>query len=430
MSSPSQSEALAASAPPSAGRRRDLTVAADQVVSASSSAIAAILAARALSPRDFGLFGIVFLVLFAASSLARAMVCDPVLIHPKEAEQRPGDVLGGGLAVGMMTGAALFVCAAPVLLWGNPDLGWSMVAMSLAFPFLVLQDLGRYLAFATQKPGFALALDALWTVLMVVAIFAVTVVSATLTALAVAWFGSGAIAGLLTVWHFRKHRIRPSLGWLRETWTVSWRYLLSFMASQGAVLVASITLVYTSGAAALGAVRGAMLLVRPFLTLYTAAGTARISEIARDQRRGSALLVVTARVSLLMSLLAGANAAVLLLLPDTVGHAVLGATWPQTESVLWPAGIQIVLIGVSTGPRVGLFGVRAITTVLRLEVGLMPVLAGLTVIGGILDGAVGFYWGFVAGQTVVTTCWCWALWRHINDPVVTDVRPIAAPDAL
>jgi hypothetical protein len=362
---------------------------------------------------------VVFLVMFATSSLVRAMICDPVLIHPKEAEDRASDVVSSGLALGLCCGALICLGAVPVVVWGSTDLGHALLVLAAAFPFLVLQDLGRYLGFATGRPGFALLLDVIWTVLMVAAVLLLVPPTASVTALVAAWTGTGAAAGLLTVVHYGGGQFRAaplSLLWIRQTWTVSWRYLVSFTATQGAILVSSLILMLTSGPAALAAVRGAVLVYRPYTTLDAAAGTGSISDIARQRLRGQALLRRCGRTSALLAALALGNVLVVLALPDALGRAVLGATWPLTQAVLVPAGLQLVLVGICTGARVGLFGLKAIDTVLRLEVVLMPLQAALAIAGGILDGAVGFYWGVAAGQAVMTTSWCLALVRRSQAP--------------
>ena len=96
--------------PASTAGRRLTTITVDQVVSGASNLGVAVLAAHALGLRAFGLWEITFLVFVLVQSGSRALVCEPVLVHPQEADERPGDVIGTaavlGLAQGVLIGVA------------------------------------------------------------------------------------------------------------------------------------------------------------------------------------------------------------------------------------------------------------------------------------------------------------------------------------
>ena len=186
----------------------------------------------------------------------------------------------------------LVVAAGLVTSLVQRDLGLGLVALGAFIPLIFLQDLGRYLAFATHRPGRALVLDLTWLGLLVVAVGAVLASgSESLVLFVVAWAGSGAVAGLLTPLPYRHSRIRLGLGWLRETWPFSWRYALSFASMQTASLGVSVAIVGIAGSRALGAVRGALLLLGPFTQFQAASIAAGVAEVSRMQagsRRGGA----------------------------------------------------------------------------------------------------------------------------------------------
>ena len=74
----------------SAGRRlRTITV--DQAISSASNVLVSILAARVLGVSDFGWFGLVLITYVATQGAARALVGEPLLVRPVEAESRPGE---------------------------------------------------------------------------------------------------------------------------------------------------------------------------------------------------------------------------------------------------------------------------------------------------------------------------------------------------
>src|SRR4051794_3835891 len=81
-----------------AGRRlRTITV--DQAISSASNVLVSILAARALGVSDFGWFGLVLITYVATQGAARALVGEPLLVRPVEAESRPGEAIGTGLVL-------------------------------------------------------------------------------------------------------------------------------------------------------------------------------------------------------------------------------------------------------------------------------------------------------------------------------------------
>ena len=407
----------------SAGRRlRTITI--DQAISSASNVLVSILAARALGVSDFGWFGLVLITYVATQGAARALVGEPLLVRPAEAESRPGEAIGTGLV--LSAGIALVVVAAGLVTSTvQRDLGLGLVALGAFIPLVFLQDLGRYLAFATHVPRRALVLDLTWLVLLVVAIGVVLASgSGSLVLFVVAWAGSGALAGLLVPLSYRHSRIRLGLGWLRETWPFSWRYALSFASMQGASLGVSVAIVGIAGSRALGAVRGALLLLGPFTQFQAAAIAAGVAEVSRMEAGAAAVARHVRRTTTLTAGLAVANATVLLLLPDALGRLVLGATWAPTERLLWPACVQMVLLGLISGVRSALLGLKVVRTTTTLDIVGTAVTLGSTVVGAFVNGSLGAFWFLAAAQGVVAIMW-WGTYLtrgRLPDPTIDPNR--------
>ena len=369
--------------------------------------LVSILAARALGVSDFGWFGLVLITYVATQGAARALVGEPLLVRPAEAESRPGEAIGTGLV--LSAGIAVVVVAAGlVTTLAQRELGWGLVVLGAFIPLVFLQDLGRYLAFATHVPRRALVLDLTWLGLLVVAIGIVQVSgSDSLVLFVVAWAGSGALAGLLVPLSYRHSRITLGLGWLRETWPFSWRYSLSFASMQTASLGVSVAIVAIAGARALGAVRGALLLLGPFTQLQAASIAAGVAEVSRMQPGTDAVARHVRRTTTLTAGVAVANAVVLLLVPDVLGRLVLGATWEPTERLLWPACVQMVMLGLISGVRSALLGLKVVRTTTTLDVVGTVITLGATVVGAVVNGSLGAFWFLAAAQAVVAIMW-WA----------------------
>jgi O-antigen/teichoic acid export membrane protein len=373
----------------------------DQAIAGGSNVLIAVLAARLLDAAGFGLFGLVFLVYVLAQGVSRALVCDPLLIHPAEGEQRKGEVIGTSCMLGVALGAGVALIGLAVT-FANTGLGVALAVLGLCLPLLVLQDLGRYLAFATQKPDYALALDIAWLLLLLAAVVPLFVTDTDhLPWLIAAWAGSGALAGVLTLFQHRAATIHLNLAWLRYTWAFSWRYLISYSATQGAALAGASAVGAISGARALGGLQGAVLLVRPYVTFQIAVTTATIGHITRSLSSRGAIRRHVARASMLPAAVAVANLIVLLLLPDTIGHAVLGDTWEVAQPLLLATGVQIVVLGLMTGVRAGLLGMRAIRKVMVIDLATTFLVLGASVVGAEINGALGAIWAITCVQVAV-----------------------------
>jgi O-antigen/teichoic acid export membrane protein len=373
----------------------------DQAVAGASNVLIAVLAARLLDAASFGLFGIVFLVYVIAQGVSRALVNDPLLVHPLEAEGREGEVIGTGCLLGIALGLAVVLIGLAMGLV-QASLGAALVVLGACLPLLALQDLGRYLAFAGNRPTSAFVLDLTWLTLVagaVIPLFATGTHS--LAWFIAAWAGSGAVAGLLLFVQHRARRVRLGLAWLRYTWKFSWRYLISYGANQGGALCAASGIGVIAGARALGGVQGAILLVRPFMTIQTAVIAASIGHVSRSLGSEGVIRRYVAKITVVTAAVAAANLIVMIALPDGVGRAVLGDSWVVAEPLLLATGVQIVFLGLMTGVRAGLLGMRAVHRVMVIDVASTALMFAASIVGAEINGALGAVWAITIVQGMV-----------------------------
>lgn len=392
-------------AEPQSARRRIGVATIDQAISGASNVLIAVLAARVLGVESFGLFGIAFLVYVLAQGAARALVGEPLLLHPAEAEEKPGEMIGSGIILGVALGVLVAAAGLLAHVWDG-RLGNALIALGVFFPFLVLQDLGRYLGFATRRPESALTLDVTWLVLQLGAITMLFVTGAdALWEFIVAWAGSGAVAGLLVFWQHRHSPIRLTVRWLVSTWSYSWRYLVSYTSTQGSGLLAAVLLGAIAGAKALGAVQGALLLQRPFMTVQAAVIASSVGEISRRATERDYVRSMVRRLTILTASVAFVNGVILLTLPDVLGRAVLGDTWAETNDLLWPTATQILLLGLMTGFRTGVLGMRRVDKAVVIDIGTTIAALVLSVAGAIVGGAEAALWGAVISNAAGLVVW-------------------------
>lgn len=373
----------------------------DQAISGGSNVLIAVIAARQLSAAHFGIFGIALIVYTALVAISRGLVSDLLLVHPEESEQRPGEALGAACIVATTLAVLLAVIAAGVR-FANASLGDALLVLAACLPLLILEDVGRYLAFATQQPKRALVLDAVWLALMLAAVTALSVAGVhSLPLLVLGWAGSGAVAGLMVVrWKAFSH-LTFSFAWLRRTWSLAWRFLMMYLSQQFAALGMSSEVGTIAGANALGAVQGAVLLVRPFTTFQLATTTAGIAQTARYAKDRARVWRQAIRTSAITTLAAVINTAVILVLPARVGRTFLGDTWHVAHPLLLAVGVQMIAIGLISGPSAALAGLKAMTAVAGFSVAAMVIMIAGAGIGASLDGAKGALWLVAAGQGMV-----------------------------
>ncbi len=399
----------------SAGRRLSI-ITIDQAIAGASNLLITVLAAQALGVASVGLWAIVFLVYIMTNGVSRALICDPLLVHTEEAEQRPGEVIGTSTLLGLAIGTLLVGAGVVARLW-QTDLGNAFIVLGVCMPLLMFQDLGRYLGFATARPGRSVLLDSVWLIVQIPAI--VVLIAAdmrTLTWFVIAWAGSGATSGLLLFWQYRGVTIERTIAWLRYTWGFSWRYLISYSATQGSALAGSSAVGAIAGARQLGGVTGTVAFARVFGTFQIAAVAATVAEISRSggepevaRRRASKISTFTAVVALL-------NGAVMVGLPDNIGHAILKDTWQVAEPMMLPTAVQLLALGVITGARAGLLGMRAIRLALVIDVVSTVGVLGSTAIGAVINGALGALWGVALVQGVLAVVWWVVFWAHSAHP--------------
>lgn len=396
------------------GRRFGI-IAVDQAVAGGSNVLLILVAANKLPAHDFGLFSVVVLSYALASMVVRALVCEPLLAYRREVRDERGSAVGAVALVGLIIGSVTITAGLTVWLFVAQELGQALVATAVALPLLSLQDLGRYLSFSDGRPLHALWLDTTWLMLMVVCLMMLWwFADITLLGLTTCWAAPGTVVGLFVLWRHRERQPRLSFATLQRTWQMSWRLLMSYFSGQGISIVASFSLAAIAGPTALGAVRGALLLVRPISALLYAIQAGSLSESSRRPEHADHTVATPAVVSSIAAACALLNILALLWLPSGLGMALLGDTWRYAEPLLLPAGIQMAALGTLVGARAALISDREVRTVLRVDLVIVMLVLVLSLAGAVWAGAWGYYWGMVVSQAIGAVLWWLAYARHTS----------------
>jgi hypothetical protein len=333
------------------GGPRHLLPVLDQGLSSGSNFLAVLVIAGALSTADFGVFAISFTALTLFVGMTRTYLGVPLALRAAGDEQslREGyresvsAIVVIAVPVLVLTSGAGLVLAATGLAFSEISLT-AAIAVGVATPMLMVQDISRYFAIGRGTPGAAIASDAVWFG-GVVGLFAIReFVGPQL--LLVGWVLVIALSMSLHLLRFRPAidvvrgagMLVPRRG-LRESLTAA------VLMATGVTLVMGLMMGPFLGASAVGAIRGAGTLFGPINMLLAVLDLSVLGALARrgagtDRRP---ILLFTGVYVVISALWA----AVLLVVPPSLGVLILGETWTGARGVLPITSIEYVLLCVA-----------------------------------------------------------------------------------
>ncbi|MFC8421241.1 hypothetical protein ACFUN7_10215 [Streptomyces sp. NPDC057236] len=396
---------------------------ADQAASSLSNFAVGIYVARSLGLTAFGVFSLAWVTYGVVLNVSRGLATDPLVVRfsgVPEASWRQAVARSSGTAllVGAGIGTACLVTG-PVI---GGRVGAAFAGLGLVLPGLLLQDAWRYAFFAAGTGRKAFVNDVVWGVALVPAMVVAAQVG-TVTAFLLAWGGSAAVAAGYGCF---QSGIRPrpagAREWHRDHRDLGYRYLVENVGVSGSSQLRAYGLGAIVGVGAVGVIRGAELLLGPFLAVLMGLSLVTVAEAARVLRQAPR------RLGAFCLLLGGGQAvgallwgAALLLVPDRLGELVLGDVWPAASEIIVPVTLGVAGAGLGTGAAAGLRALAAARRSLRCQMfaSACYVVGGIG--GAVVAGTVGSAWGVAAAAACGSTVW-WlqlrsALREHHHIPV-------------
>jgi len=381
---------------------------ADQAVSSITNFVLGLVVARSLGASAFGAFSLAWVTYGVVINVSRGLGTDPLTVRysgPADERWRAAIVRAASTAtaVGVVVGAACMLGGLAI----GQAVGPSFVALGITLPGLMLQDSWRYAFFASGQGRRAFLNDSVWAVALVPAMIAADA-AGTAFAFVLAWGGAAAVAaGFGWVQTRCLPRARGITGWLREHRELGTRYAVENLSDSASAQLRLTGLGLISGLASVGAVRGAQILLGPFVALRSGISLMAVPEAARVlKRRPHRLLwfcVVLGGSQAVAGLLWGGA---LLLLPTSVGEMMLGSLWPAAIALVVPTTLVMALGCVFDGAFVGLRALGVARRSLRAQVtrAVLAVVFGLA--GALLGGAAGMLWGATVASLIgVVVVW-------------------------
>ncbi|MGG2464067.1 hypothetical protein ACO0M4_30535 [Streptomyces sp. RGM 3693] len=396
---------------------------ADQAASSVSNFAVGIYVARSLGLTAFGVFSLAWVTYGVVLSVSRGLATDPLVVRfsgVSDASWRGAVARSSGTALGV--GAAIGAACLVVGLAIGGRVGPAFACLGVMLPGLLLQDAWRYAFFAAGTGRKAFVNDLVWAIALVPAMVLAARVGS-VAAFVLAWGGSAAVAA---VYGCLQSGIRPRMTgareWLRDHRDLGYRYLIENVGVSGASQLRAYGLGAIVGVSAVGVVRGAELLLGPFMAVLMGLSLVTVAEAARVLRRapdrlGTFCLVLGGGQAVAALLWGGA----LLLIPDRIGGLVLGDVWSSASALIVPVTLGVAGAGLGTGAAAGLRALAAARRSLRCQLfaSTCYVIGGLG--GAAVAGTVGSAWGVAAATVCGSAAW-WlqlrsALREHHHNPI-------------
>ncbi|MFB7595003.1 hypothetical protein [Streptomyces sp. NPDC056160] len=396
---------------------------ADQAASSVSNFVVGGYVARSLGVSAFGVFSLAWVTYGVVLNVSRGLATDPLVVRfsgvPDPAwraavARSTGTALGVGAAIGA-------VCLAGGMVLGG-RVGPAFAALGVLLPGLLLQDAWRFSFFAAGAGRKAFVNDVVWGVALVPAMLVAARVGS-VAAFVLAWSASATVAA---GYGYLQSGIRPrtaeARGWLREQRDLGYRYLVENVSLSGASQLRAYGLGAIVGVGAVGAVRGAELLLGPFLAVLMGLSLVTVPEAARVLRQAPH------RTGRFCLLLGGGQAvgallwgAALLLMPGRFGELVLGGVWHSSSQLIVQITLGVAGAGLGTGAAAGLRALGAARRSLRCQLFASACYVGGGLGGAAAAGTAGSAWGVAAATVGGSAVW-WlqlrsALREHHRHPI-------------
>src|SRR5690606_5143940 len=389
---------------------------ADQAVSSMTNFAVGVVVARTLAPVEFGVFSLAWVTYTVVLNISRGLSTDPLVVRfSGAATARWGVAVSRSAATALQVGvAAGALCVGVGLILGatvGGSVGPAFVGLGIVLPALMLQDSWRFAFFAAGLGRRAFANDMVRGIALL-PLMVLAALDGRMLAFLLAWGASAAVAAGYGWW---QTGLRPAWAgtrtWLRDHRELGPRYLVENVSISGATQLRAYGLGAIAGLADVGAVRGAELLLGPFLAVLMGLSLVAVPEASRMLRRGSRHLLSFCRW--LGGIEAGASllwgVALLVLVNDDIGRLVLGDVWPPASELIVPVTLDVAFAGLMNGAAAGVRALGAARRSLRAQLITAGAYLSAGLAGAALGGAAGSAWGVAIALGLGAAAWWWQL---------------------
>jgi O-antigen/teichoic acid export membrane protein len=227
--------------------------------------------------------------------------------------------------------------------------------------------------------------------------------------LMIAWAGSGWLAAAVGL---AQGGIRPrfphAISWLREQRDLTFRYFGEFVISSGATQLSVFLVGALATLADVGRLRAGQIILGPLNVLFQGAGLVAVAETSRLLANSPGKLDhAIFGISGVLAAGSLAWAVIALMVPSSVGQALMGGNWAGGQALLVPLTISILGYALAYGPMTGLRALAAAPASLRARIFDSTALLLMSTVGAATAGATGVAWGHAVMGCLRVPNWWW-----------------------
>ena len=386
------------------------------MINSGGNLVLAILVARSTDAHGFGEWSLCFVGYAILTGAVRAALFTPMLLQAAAQRKNPVGSSTHVSAVGVI-GLAILPLGMAGSLLAPYGMRGTILALSLSAPALLIQDALRFAAFARDRAGSALTLDAIWLMAQVSISAVLFEISPQPSAamLTGAWGVGAAVAG---VWGLVQLRVRPVV---RDAVTFFSRSRAAFSLLLGEYGVSTgisqsvpYLVAWAAGLQAVAGLRGGQIMFGPVNVIVQGlmpTATLRASCRASGLKQSFAFVMAWSAAVSVVSIGAGGT---LLVAPESWGATVLGDTWAVAAPTFLALAIHSALRGPITGVQIVLRARRRFLRLLLITALVDAPLLVLPFIGSARSGAAGAAWGMATASALGAAAAVLALWFTIR----------------
>lgn len=393
---------------------------ADQAVSSLRNFLLGVFVARSFGAEGLGVLGLGLVAVAFTLNGSRALSTDPLMIRysgvgdnlwRRAAAAGTGVALLVGLAAGMISLAlGVFLTA----WYEHTEVGVAFLALSIVLPGLAVQDSWRYAFFAHGQGRKTFVNDVIWAALLAGILYVGDLFGASGMAWPLLAFGcTGTFAAVAGMAQARTlPHLKAASSWLREHRDLGPRFLVENLMLASGGQIRPLAVAATASLAAVGAIRGAEMVIGPIAMLLMGVAQVAVPESTRALARGARYLHrLCLAVSVGLSLVAlGWGAILFVALPLGLGDVVLGNVWHDAYPLVLGVVVSTAAGCLHVGPSAGLRALGRADVTMRCQLIVSALFIVLAAAGAAVAGAQGAVWGTALGAMAGAALW----WREFS----------------
>lgn len=389
----------------------------DQAISSLTNLVAGIYAAHLLSPSDYGVFAVLTFIYLLVMGVTRAAYSDVAAVVSEPSAR--GEVVDLRACDGVLA-VTVVAAAGGVFIGRLGGFGWGDLALAAAaIAVMTLQDCLRILAIARDRASWAVRMDLLWFVglLIGIVLFELCSLKADPYKLLFLWGIASLPSAILGAYRLGwAPRITNSVAFLTIHRKLAVTFTADWSLQQGVSQAAVFGLGSVGGVSALSGVRAGQLILGPLNVLFTGLQLAFVPLAVRQFRQDPARMRRTLHgLAACLGVCAAIAGALIFVVPQSALNLLVDEQAEGLKEFILPLAVSLMAMGLAVPGTIGLRVMKAARTLLFVRILTAALVVGSGVVGVVITGtALGGLWGLALGRIASLPVWEISLGRELR----------------